>query len=226
MEASEGDEENRDEEEDSPMIEQGGNPGSAGHAAHVAFWFTIVCVASLVMSVGNKLIMINWRGDLLSECSTLGDVRMVFNYDTGALIREEMDLSTWLNGLSDMTASLEEEQLKTTNFTNQCVAKECVKVLCSTPAYKPCQNHEISQCGFSFKESHFQVFPNILCLLQNGITFTILLVAYVTNALDFQPITQREVIIFALPSLFLTLEILTSLLALPLVALATVVVFR
>jgi drug/metabolite transporter (DMT)-like permease len=214
------------DDENSPLSPLVPERDAVRQAAQVTFWFSVVCVASLIMSVGNKLIMVRWRGDMLSECTTLADVRMVFNYDTGALLREEMDLSSWLNGLSDMTAGLEEEKLHVTNMSNLCVAKECVVTNCSTPGFKPCQSHEVRECGFSYSETHFQSFPNILCLVQNGITFLFLLTAYATNTLDFQPITQRDIMIFALPSLFLTLEILTSLLALPLVALATVVVFR
>eukprot|EP00578_Thalassiosira_sp_NH16_P003457 CAMPEP_0181128704 /NCGR_PEP_ID=MMETSP1071-20121207/28915_1 /TAXON_ID=35127 /ORGANISM="Thalassiosira sp., Strain NH16" /LENGTH=354 /DNA_ID=CAMNT_0023214611 /DNA_START=67 /DNA_END=1131 /DNA_ORIENTATION=+ len=69
-------------------------------------------------------------------------------------------------------------------------------------------------------------FANTLTLLQNGTAVTYLLISRSMGALEMKPITGQQWRVFAATAFFLTMQIMTSLKALPYVAIATVVVFR
>jgi len=67
---------------------------------------------------------------------------------------------------------------------------------------------------------------NTLMLLQNGVATVMLWLCYCLGWMETKPFTAQQLKTFLLPSLFVTLEMYTSLLALPHVAIATTVVFR
>ena len=69
-------------------------------------------------------------------------------------------------------------------------------------------------------------FANTLMLLQNSTATLVLWLCYMFGCLDTRAFTLAQVRTFLLPSVFLTLEMYTSLLALPYVAIATTVIFR
>ena len=69
-------------------------------------------------------------------------------------------------------------------------------------------------------------FANTLTLLQNGTAVLYLGAGRLTNKLDMKPFALQQWKVFAVSSFFLAMQILTSLKALPLVAIATVVAFR
>lgn len=69
-------------------------------------------------------------------------------------------------------------------------------------------------------------FANTLTLLQNGTAVAYLLTMRQLGALEMKPITGQQWRVFAATAFFLTMQIMTSLKALPYVAIATVVVFR
>ena len=69
-------------------------------------------------------------------------------------------------------------------------------------------------------------YANTLMLLQNGVATVVLWLCYCGGWLETKPFTLSQVKTFLLPSLFVTLEMYTSLLALPYVAIATTVIFR
>ena len=69
-------------------------------------------------------------------------------------------------------------------------------------------------------------YANTLMLLQNTTATLVLWLCYVCGCLDTRAFTLAQVRTFLLPSVFLTLEMYTSLLALPYVAIATTVIFR
>eukprot|EP00938_MAST-03A_sp_MAST-3A-sp1_P001581 g1581.t1 len=69
-------------------------------------------------------------------------------------------------------------------------------------------------------------FANILTLLQNGCCVMMLLGGNRAGFIDFKEFKARQWKIFSVNAIFLTMQIVTSLQALPLVAIATVVAFR
>lgn len=69
-------------------------------------------------------------------------------------------------------------------------------------------------------------FANTLTLLQNGTAVTYLLISRYMGMMQMKPITGQQWKVFAATAFFLTMQIFTSLKALPYVAIATVVVFR
>jgi len=69
-------------------------------------------------------------------------------------------------------------------------------------------------------------FANTLTLMQNGTAVLYLGVGRYTNTLDMKPFKAQQWKVFAVSSFFLAMQILTSLKALPFVAIATVVAFR
>ena len=69
-------------------------------------------------------------------------------------------------------------------------------------------------------------FANILTLLQNGCCVMMLLGGHRAGFIDFKEFKARQWKIFSVNAIFLTMQIVTSLQALPLVAIATVVAFR
>ena len=69
-------------------------------------------------------------------------------------------------------------------------------------------------------------FANTLTLLQNGTAVLYLAVSRHMGVLEMKPITGQQWKVFAATAFFLTMQIMTSLKALPYVAIATVVVFR
>ena len=90
--------------------------------------------------------------------------------------------------------------------------------------------------GMSFGECYMTVgnkyvmkeypFANILTLLQNGCCVMMLLGGHRAGFIDFKEFKARQWKIFSVNAIFLTMQIVTSLQALPLVAIATVVAFR
>lgn len=69
-------------------------------------------------------------------------------------------------------------------------------------------------------------FANTLTLLQNGTAVAYLGIGRYINYLDMKPFAAQQWKVFAVSSFFLAMQILTSLKALPYVAIATVVAFR
>jgi drug/metabolite transporter (DMT)-like permease len=69
-------------------------------------------------------------------------------------------------------------------------------------------------------------FANTLTLMQNGTAVLYLGVGRYTGTLDMKPFKAQQWKVFAVSSFFLAMQILTSLKALPFVAIATVVAFR
>lgn len=69
-------------------------------------------------------------------------------------------------------------------------------------------------------------FANTLTLLQNGFAVAYLGVGKMTNQMEMKPFAAQQWKVFAVSSFFLAMQILTSLKALPFVAIATVVAFR
>ena len=69
-------------------------------------------------------------------------------------------------------------------------------------------------------------FANTLTLLQNGTAVLYLLISRHMGMLEMKPIDAQQWKVFAATAFFLTMQIMTSLKALPYVAIATVVVFR
>jgi solute carrier family 35 protein len=69
-------------------------------------------------------------------------------------------------------------------------------------------------------------FANTLTLLQNGTAVFYLAISRHLGMLEMKPITGQQWKVFAATAFFLTMQIFTSLKALPYVAIATVVVFR
>ena len=69
-------------------------------------------------------------------------------------------------------------------------------------------------------------FANTLTLLQNGTAVLYLAISRHLGMMEMKPITGQQWRVFAATAFFLTMQIMTSLKALPYVAIATVVVFR
>lgn len=69
-------------------------------------------------------------------------------------------------------------------------------------------------------------FANLLTLLQNGCCVALLGFGNIAGLIKFKPFAAQQWKVFAFNAFFLTMQIVTSLQALPLVAIATVVAFR
>jgi len=69
-------------------------------------------------------------------------------------------------------------------------------------------------------------FANTLTLLQNGSAVVILGIGKLLNVVSMKPFAIQQWKVFAVSAILLSMQILTSLMALPLVAIATVVAFR
>lgn len=84
-------------------------------------------------------------------------------------------------------------------------------------------------CGMTLANKYIMVsysYANTLMLVQNGVAAAVLLLCHCCGYLETKPFTLSQLKTFMLPSLFVTLEMYTSLLALPHVAIATTVIFR
>ena len=69
-------------------------------------------------------------------------------------------------------------------------------------------------------------FPNAILLIQSAMSALILCGAGIAGVADIKPMTSRQVRIFLVSSLFKVAQVITALKALPLVAIATTMVFR
>ena len=72
----------------------------------------------------------------------------------------------------------------------------------------------------------FGDYPNFLTLLQNGATVVALFAMKSAGTIEMKPFSVLQWKVFAVNAVLLAIQILSSLLALPLVAIATVVAFR
>lgn len=69
-------------------------------------------------------------------------------------------------------------------------------------------------------------YANTLSMLQNGVTSVFLVLAYFASAVPINKLTGKQLRTFAVTAFFLAMQIMSSLKSLPLVAIATTVVFR
>lgn len=72
---------------------------------------------------------------------------------------------------------------------------------------------------------HFR-YPNLVTLLQNASAVALLLLGVATGSTEIKPMKSEQWRTFMVTAVFLTTQIVSSLLALPLVAIATTIVFR
>jgi len=79
--------------------------------------------------------------------------------------------------------------------------------------------------GNKFIMHHYH-YPNFITLLQNGTAVAFLIGGNLAGMIEFKPFTVAQWKIFAVNAVLLALQILSSLMALPHVAIATTIVFR
>ena len=192
-----------------PLLQDDGGSKKQEHQTDIkdaAFWLFMLFLASVTMTVGNK---VRFCFDICCSCS-----------QSLLLGRLEDIIHTWSRC---MLLFVHVDPLETIIDSLLCMHSFIDRLIDVIFTYALSIHLLRSATQYVMKKWDF---ANTLTLMQNGMAVLYLGAGRAAGMLDMKPFAAQQWKVFAVSSFFLAMQILTSLKALPFVAIATVVAFR